>query len=73
MAKQIARALNRLTREGCDFFEASDSSALLEFIEDYMGGEEDNARVEHDRELPGQDDSATGIIIMYFNNSIHWQ
>jgi hypothetical protein len=38
-SKEVARAINRLAREGLDLLGSSDGSALFDFVEEYLCGE----------------------------------
>ena len=40
MSKEAARAINRLTREGLDLLRSSDGSALFDFVEEYLCGDD---------------------------------
>lgn len=35
-SKEVARAINRLVREGLDLLGSSDGSALFDFVEEYL-------------------------------------
>ena len=35
-SKEVARAINRLSREGLDLLGSSDGSALFDFVEEYF-------------------------------------
>ena len=39
-SKEAARAINRLAREGFDLLGSSDGSALLDFVEEYLCGDD---------------------------------
>ena len=39
-SKEAARAINRLTREGFDLLGTSDGSALFDFVEEYLCGDD---------------------------------
>ena len=39
-SKEVARAINRLVREGLDLLGTSDSSTLLDFVEEYLCGDD---------------------------------
>lgn len=39
-SKEVARAINRIAREGLDLLGTSDSSALLDFVEEYLCGDD---------------------------------
>ena len=44
MTDKIARSLNNLTRNGCDFLSSEDSSALLDYLGEYL---DDDEEMEH--------------------------
>ena len=52
-SKEVAQAINRLTREGLDLG-SSDDSALLEFVEEYLCGDD------HD---DNEDDPSSGNVL----------
>ena len=39
-SKEVARAINRLAREGLDLLGSSDGSALFDFVEEYLCGDD---------------------------------
>ena len=41
-SKETAIAINRLAREGFDLLGSSDGSALLDFVEEYLCGDDPN-------------------------------
>ena len=38
-SKEVARAINRFAREGLDLLGSSDGSALFDFVEEYLCGD----------------------------------
>ena len=39
-SKEVARAINRFAREGLDLLGSSDGSALFDFVEEYLCGDD---------------------------------
>ena len=39
-SKEVAQAINRLAREGLDLLGSSDGSALFDFVEEYLCGDD---------------------------------
>ena len=39
-SKEVARAINRLAREGLDLLRSLDGSALFDFVEEYLCGDD---------------------------------